>query len=58
MGKIALENFIKQSKDEISDASITYNNIELFLFIKDKNKMLDIISNQPQSKDNKKCMER
>ena len=53
MKKISLETFIKHPKGELDIASITYNDIELFLFIKDKAKMIELMEKQEKSKDNK-----
>lgn len=55
MKTIALETFIKQAKDEIDSASVVYNNIELFIFTKEKMQVIELMDKQKKPKD-KQCM--
>lgn len=53
MKKIPLETFIKQPKDDITSASITYNDMDLFLFLRDKTTMIELMEKQEKPKDTK-----
>lgn len=53
MKKIALETFIKEPKNELHDVSVTYNEVELFLFLKDKAKMIELMDKREKPKENK-----